>query len=76
MAVGRQMLFMLAKILGLAVGVGLSALSGVIVFFAAGRSVPASIVVAWVTLSACALGLVPILGQAFSRFDVSRDIPA
>jgi Putative ABC exporter len=76
MAVGRQMLFLLAKVVGLGLGVGLSALAGTIVFFISGRNVSAAIVVAWVTLSASALSLVPVVGQAFSRFDVSRDVPA
>jgi hypothetical protein len=76
MAIGRQMLFMLAKLFALALGVGLAALAGGIIFFLAGRNLPASLVVAWVVLTASALGLVPLVGLAFARFDVSRDIPA
>jgi hypothetical protein len=76
MTVGRQMLFMLAKIVGLALGVGLAVLTGAIVYFVAGRNTSASVVVAWITLTACALSLVPVVGLAFTRFDVSRDIPA
>ncbi|WP_435010322.1 putative ABC exporter domain-containing protein [Tundrisphaera lichenicola] len=76
MAVGRQMIFLLAKVVGLAVSVGLAGLAGFLAFLITGRSLTASLGVAWVVLSASALGLIPLVGLAFSRFDVSRDVPA
>ena len=76
MAVGRQMLFMMGKLLGLAVGLGLATFVGVGVFFLAGRLAALAVVAAWVVLSATSLALVPLVGRAFRDFDVSRDTPA
>ena len=76
MAVGRQVLFMLAKVVGLGIGLGLAALIGVGVYFAAGRSFPPALVASWMVMSAFALAIIPLVGQAFSRFDVAGDIPA
>ncbi len=76
MAVGRQILFMLAKLVGLVVGVGLATGVGFGVYFLLGRSVELSIFAAWVVIVGVALSTLPLVGQAFDRFDVSRDIPA
>ena len=76
MAIGRQVLFMMAKMLGLGVGLGLSALAGVIVYFLVGRHFVPAIVASWLIMVASALALLPLVGQAFRRFDISRDIPA
>ena len=76
MAVGRQVLFMLAKVVGLGIGLGLAALIGVGVYFAAGRSFPPALVASWIAMSAFALAIIPLVGHAFSRFDVAGDIPA
>ena len=76
MAVGRQVLMMLAKMIGLAVGSGLAALVGVIVYFAAGREPGRSLLAAWIALVAVALAILPLVGQAFRKFDVTTDIPA
>ena len=75
-AVGRQMLFMLAKVLGLGLGAGLAALVGAGVYFATGRQVVPALALAWLTLSASALALIPLVGVAFRNFDVAGDIPA
>lgn len=76
MAVGRQVLFMLAKVLGLALGLGLAALAGTIFYFLTGRGMIPALIAAWVAMVACSLAVVPLVGNAFSRFDVSRDVPA
>jgi len=76
MAIGRQMLFLLAKGLGLGLASGLATLAGGAAYFATGGSLGAGLVVAWVAISACALAMVPLVGQAFARFDVARDVPA
>jgi len=75
-AVGRQILFLMAKVLGLVAGIGAAALVGLPVYFLAGHSLVAASVLAWFALAATALAMVPLVGQAFLRFDVSRDIPA
>jgi hypothetical protein len=76
MAVGRQVLFMMAKVLGIGIGSGLAALVGALVYFAAGRNIAPALVAAWLTMVAAALSLIPLVGRAFARFDVSSDIPA
>ncbi len=76
MAAGRMMLFMLAKFLGLGLGAGLAGLAGVAAYFATGRALLPALVVAWAVMAACALAVLPLVGLAFDRFDVSGDIPA
>ena len=76
MATGRMMLFMLAKFLGLGIGSGLAALAGTAAYFATGRNILPALVAAWVAMAACALAILPLVGRAFDRFDVSSDIPA
>ena len=76
MAMGRQILFMMGKMLGLGIGLGLAVMVGAIVYFVSGRYPIPAIVASWLAMVACALALLPLVGQAFTRFDVSRDIPA
>ena len=35
-----------------------------------------SLVAAWIAMAAVALAIVPLVGQAFCKFDVTTDIPA
>jgi hypothetical protein len=76
MAVGRQVLFMLAKVFGLSIGVGVATIIGLGVYFLLGRNAVAAIGTAWVVMVAVALATLPLVGLAFVKFDVSRDIPA
>jgi hypothetical protein len=76
MAVGRQVLFMLAKVLGLSIGLGLAGLVGLLIYFVGGRNLSPALVAAWLAMVACSMALVPLVGQAFVRLDVSSDIPA
>jgi hypothetical protein len=76
MAVGRQVLFMIAKVLGLLIGVGLGFGFGVGVFFLTGQNVGLAIVSSWLVMVGVALATLPLVGLAFVNFDVSRDIPA
>jgi hypothetical protein len=76
MAVGRQVLFMIAKVIGLTIGVSLAVLVGVGVYFLLGRNTLASIAAAWVVMVAVSLATLPLVGMAFVKFDVTRDIPA
>ncbi len=75
-AIGRQIMFLAAKVLGLALGAGLAASAGALAYFASGRSLGAGLVVAWFALVAASLALVPLVGRAFAGFDVSHDVPA
>ena len=76
MAVGRQVLFMFAKGIGLAVGGGLAAGIGLAVYFLLGHHATVAVVAAWIVMVGVALATLPVVGLAFNRFDVSRDVPA
>ena len=74
-AMGRQMLLLLAKFVSLGVAAGLATGSGFLVsYFTNGRRLPA-LAAAWVVLATCGLALIPVLAQAFQRFDVSESLP-
>jgi len=71
-ALGRNVLILLAKMVVLAVaGPGVW-----FVVFKLSGSLPAALLSAWLTLTAFALALVPLLALAFASFDVARDMPA
>ena len=73
-AVGRNVLFVFAKMFGLAVVVGLAGVVGVVASLLSGSG-PVGLAAAWLVLVACAVGMVPLVGMAFQLFDVSRDTP-
>jgi len=75
MAVGRQMLFTFGKIIALVVGLGLASLVGALAYWATGGSLPSALVLGWLAAMASALALIPLVGVAFERFDVARDVP-
>jgi hypothetical protein len=72
---GRQMLLLLAKMLGLLLAMLPAALLGWAVLLLGGGWLPAA-VIAWIALLGPVIALVPLLSLAFERFDVSRDVPA
>jgi hypothetical protein len=72
-AMGRTVLFMLAKLFVLGVVFGIVVLVGIDV----GMFFPIlGVVMAWLTLAFFASPLLPLIGWAFSIFDVGRDTPA
>jgi hypothetical protein len=73
--IGRQLLLFTAKFLSATVAVGLAAALGALCHVLSGRSWLAAFVGAWVGLTFCALATVPIVAQAFTKFDVAN-IPA
>ncbi len=75
-AVIRQMILLLAKGVACLIAGLIAAGVGVGAFFLLGHRLEASLVVVWLTLLILALSLLPVLGQAFTRFDVTHDIPA
>jgi hypothetical protein len=72
---GRNVLILLTKIMALGVAGGLSAGVWWLVSEVGGFQV-AGLVSAWLTLTAFAATLVPLLALAFHSFDVARDMPA
>ncbi len=74
-ALGRHMLLMLAKSIGLVVAGGLAALLGVLAYLLTGGNWLAGVLVAWLVLVGCAIALMPLLALAFRQFDVARDTP-
>jgi hypothetical protein len=72
---GRQMVVFLCKFILLAAAFGFSAAIGTLGYILGGRSWPAFGVVAWFALCAVALGTIPLLARAYSRFDPSVDTP-
>lgn len=69
----RQMLFTLARMVTLVIALGLAAGVGGLAYLAAGQSWPAAAAGAWLAVTALAVSLVPLVGWAFRRFDVSRE---
>jgi hypothetical protein len=79
---GRHILLMLAKTIGLlAVLLAVALVSGMITLAArilglgAGLTWAAALAAAWLVLVGIALGLVPLQVWAFQSFDVARDVP-
>jgi hypothetical protein len=75
-ALGRNVLFMVAKTLVL-LGVTVVALIvGFVVYFLANQSWLAAVLAAWPVVALSAAALVPLVAWAFVIFDVGRDTPA
>jgi hypothetical protein len=76
---GRNMLLMMAKFLILGIIGGVTGLAWALVYlvmqFVQGPSWLASLAVVWLLLSGFGIGLMPLIAQAFRRFDVVRDTP-
>ncbi len=76
MAFARQMLLLLAKMTALIVAIGVVSAVGIVGYFATGQRIIPGLVLAWLTLLSLAIALMPILGRAFTQFDVINDSPA
>jgi uncharacterized membrane protein (DUF485 family) len=70
----RQMILMFGKMLLLGIGAGVAAGLSALVFWLT-DSWPIALVVAWFTLAALAVPLIPLMALAFRHFDVSSDVP-
>jgi hypothetical protein len=75
-ALGRNVLFMVAKATALIVVAVAAAVTGVVAWSAAGESVLIGLIAAWPVVAVCAATLVPFVAWAFILFDVGRDTPA
>ena len=74
-AMGRNVLAQFSKTLGVCGAAIVATTAGVVVYILSGRSVWAGAAAAWLTAAACAAALVPVLGWAFTLYDVARDAP-
>jgi hypothetical protein len=74
-AVGRQMLLLMFKGTTVGVAVALAAGAGALVFFFAGQSWAATVAAAAAVLTGLGLALVPLVAEAFERFDVAANLP-
>lgn len=72
---GRQMVVFVCKFLLLLLALAAAACVGLIGFILGGKSWPLFGVFAWVGVSIAALGMIPLLARAYSRFDPSVDTP-
>ncbi len=73
-AVGRNVLYFLAKVVALIVVAAVAGLTAVVVGLVC-RSPLAGMAAAWVILAISAGLTVPLVALAFTRFDVGRDTP-
>ena len=73
---GRGVVEVFLKTVSLAVAAGIAAAAGALAFVLLEGSWIAALAVAWLTLAALAVLLIPCVAWAFCRFDVSRDTPA
>jgi hypothetical protein len=72
---GRNMLFLLGRMMCLGLALVSAAMVGALAYFLTGRSLPAALIVAWLVLAAYAGGMVPLIALAFRQYDVARDTP-
>jgi hypothetical protein len=73
-AVGRNVLFMMGKMLGVALVCAVAGVGGVVVAVVSNNPV-LGVAAAWVVLTCGAAALVPAVAVAFTQFDVGRDTP-
>ena len=69
------MLLMMAKFLSAGMAAGLATGLGAAAYILAGASWTTALAVAWITMTGCALALIPLVAWAFIQFDVARDRP-
>jgi hypothetical protein len=73
-AVGRNVLFMMAKLFGIGLVAGVAAMAGVLGAMV-GRSLVLGVALAWLVVAGCAATLIPAVAVAYNSFDVGRDTP-
>ena len=75
-ALGRQIVFVLLKMLMIATVAGVAAGAAAAAYAFTGPSVVPALAVGFVVLAAAAVAIVPLVGLAYARFDPSMDTPA
>jgi hypothetical protein len=74
-ALGRNLIFILAKMLVLSVVAGVAVLLGAVAGLLTGGNLLATLGVPWPFVAVCGAALVPAVAFAFTVFDVGRDTP-
>lgn len=74
-AMGRAMVAMFSKLICTGLTALLVVALGAGVYYLTSANWPATLVAAWLVLCACTMVLMRLVGWAFERFDVSRDVP-
>ncbi len=74
-ALGRNVLLGMGKLVGLGLTGTVAALIGVVVYLLT-QQVGLALAAAWAVVALAGLALVPLIGLAFTWFDVGRDVPA
>ena len=75
-ALGRNVLFMVAKSIALFLVAMLAGVVGWMTYAVTGRSWTAGLMAAWPVVMLSAVALTPLVAWAFVLFDVGRDTPA
>jgi hypothetical protein len=73
--VGRNLVLLLAKVVLAVVVFVLSGGTALLVGWLTNGSLVAVVTAAWVVLTGCGVGLLPLVRLAYDRFDVARDTP-
>jgi hypothetical protein len=73
---GRQWVFFAMKMMMLVAAGAAAGIVAAVVWFGAGKSVALTLASAWIVLALVGTMLIPIVANAFTKFDVSRDTPA
>lgn len=74
-AIGRNVLFLMGKMLGLGIVMSIALAVGFATWALTGYNVTAGLLAAWPVVALAGLALVPLIAFAFARFDVGRDTP-
>jgi hypothetical protein len=73
---GRQWVFFAMKMLMLLAAGGVAGIVAAAVWFALGRSLALTLASAWIVLAMAGVLMIPLVANAFVKFDVTRDTPA
>jgi hypothetical protein len=74
-AMGRNLVYTLAKLMTLGMATFAAVLVGGVVFWLTGENLSLSVLAAWPVVVVFAAGLLPLIALAFRSFDVTRDAP-
>jgi hypothetical protein len=74
-SLGRNVLFMIAKMVSLGVTMSVALVVGVVAWLVSNQNLAVGMAAAWVAVVLAAVAVVPFVALAFEQFDVTRDVP-